>query len=428
MLFSGYDLELVEGDFWRFRWEWTDRSCAQNSGCKNTEDDGVFQVTLGSPTVSNGVTLFEILTVGSSEYVDGVTTHSFAPDWRYIGIDGSRIVVANSASSSSSLVTLFDAETGLWAGSSFFSGRYQPDVLVGAFEGSLTSGHAFATWDDVELGPWHSVGSAASGGECSLIDGRILCPTEEKFDYSQNEYFRPGIGPFGYQYSYSASFTGGGFASSFTTVERVALIASSFTGDNAGDFGKPTPVPPTSTPEPTPTPVVLGDPIFGPVNGSLRLESTANQIPEFESGVNIDAGVADAIFENPNVTGKWSHGIFIRNSAEDTFHAVFINSDGEWGHFARGGTLASQVTLALGQFGFDRSVGGENRLTVWFGVLDGADKGVFLINDQEVAVLDLSFAGASAPGNVSVLTGLFPADDFNGSSTIFTDFTVYEKP
>lgn len=208
----------------------------------------------------------------------------------------------------------------------------------------------------------------------------------------------------------------------------MALIASSFTGDNAGDFGKPTPVPPTSTPEPSPTPVVLGDPIFGPVNGSLQLESTANQIPEFESGVNIDAGVADAIFENPNVSGKWSHGFVFRNSAEETFHAVFINSDGEWGHFARGGSLGNQPTLALGQFDFDRTVGGKNRLTVWFGVLDGAEKGVFLINDQEVAVLDLSFAGASAPGNVSVLSGLFPADDFNGSSTNFTEFTVYEKP
>ena len=108
--------------------------------------------------------------------------------------------------------------------------------------------------------------------------------------------------------------------------------------------------------------------------------------------------------------------------------AYYINSDGEWGHFARGGTLASQVTLALGQFNFDLTVGGKNRLTVWFGVLEGANKGVFLINDQEVAVLDLSFAGASAPGNVSVLSGLFPADEFNGSSTNFTDFTVYEKP
>jgi len=197
VLFSGYDLEFAEGDFWRFQWEWTDRSCAQGSGCKNTEDAGVFQITLGSSTVSNGVTLFEILTTGNSEYISGNTTHSFSPDWSYIGIDGSRIVVANSASNSS-LATLFDAETGDWAASSFFSGRYQPDVLVQAFNGSLTDGHAFADWDDVEHGAWHSVRSADSGGECSLFDGRILCPTEEKFDYSQSEYFRPGIGPFGY--------------------------------------------------------------------------------------------------------------------------------------------------------------------------------------------------------------------------------------
>ena len=50
-LFSGYDLEFREGDFWRFRWEWSDQSCAQGSGCKTTNDGGVFQITLGTERV-----------------------------------------------------------------------------------------------------------------------------------------------------------------------------------------------------------------------------------------------------------------------------------------------------------------------------------------------------------------------------------------
>ena len=425
-LIPGYDLDLETGDFWRFRWEWTDRSCSQESGCRTSVDDGVFQVSLGKSTVVDGVAMFEVISVGESEYIDGNITHSFAPEWSYIGISGSRIVV--SKTTSSKLVTLFDAQTGVWPGSSFFSGRFSDDVLVQAFPGQLSGSHEFATWDGVEPGPWDFVRSADSGGECSTFDGRILCPSEEKFDYTQNEYYRPGVGPFGYAYNFSASFSGGGFTSSFATEERVALIASSFTGDFAGDFGKPTPVPPTPTAIPTPTPVVLGDPIYGPVDGSLALMPTAIDIPEFEPGLNLDAGVADVVFENPNVSGKWSHGISFRNAGEEIFHAVFINSDGEWGHFARGGSLASQITIALGTYSFDRTTGGQNRITVWFGVMNGATEGIFQINGEDVAVFDLSYSGASAPGDVTVMSGLFPEDDFNGESTQFTGFTVYEKP
>jgi len=427
-LFTGYDIELSEGDFWRFRWEWTDRSCSQGSGCSNSDDTGVYQITLGKPTDVNGVSMFEVASVGDSDYVDGQNTHSFAPQWKYIGIDGHRIVVSNSVSGASTPVTLFDAQVGVWAGSSFFSGRFSNDVLIQANPGQLSGAHEFATWDGVETGPWHFVGSADSGGECLTLEGNLMCPTEEKFDYTQIEYYRPGVGPFGYSYNFSANFSGGGFSSSFTSAERVALIASSFQGDDTGDFGKPTPVPPTPTPEPTPAPIVLGDPIYGPVDGDLELSLIANQVPEFAAGLNIDAGVADVVFTNPNVSGKWSHGITFRQSGEEAFHAVFINNDGGWGHFARGGSLTSQITIALGEFDFDKSIGGQNRLTVWFGVVSGANSGIIQINGQDVAVLDLSYTGASAPGDVKVISGLFPSDDFNGESTRFTGFTIYEKP
>jgi hypothetical protein len=426
-LFSGYDLEFSTGDFWRFRWEWTDTSCAQGSGCRTTDDDGIFQITLGESKEWLGTTVYRVIVVGNAGYHDDPTTRSFVPEWAYLGVVGQRIVATN-ATGSSPLITLFDGQVDRWAGSGFFRGRFPDDALVSASPGELTGTHEFASWDGVETGPWHFVQADDSGGECSTFDGRILCPTEEKFDYTETEYYRPGIGPFAYMYNYAASFSGGGFTSSFSTGERVALIASSFAGDEAGDFGKPTPIPPTVTVTPSPAPVVLGDPIFGPRSGFLNLEPQAIDIPEFESGVVIDAGVADALFVNPNVSGKWSHGILFRGSAEERFHAVFINSDGEWGHFARGGSLASSETFALGNFDFDRSIGGENRLTVWFGVLDGANKGLLRINDQDVAILDLSFADASAAGDVSVVSGLFPADDFDGSATQFIDFTVYAKP
>ncbi|NQW20044.1 MAG: hypothetical protein HQ477_04875 [Chloroflexi bacterium] len=431
--FAGYDISLSKDDFWRFKWEWVDQNCAQRSGCKTTKDEGVFQVTLTDPWEINGITLFRLVTTGSDSYTDDATTRTFSPRWQYMGIDGDRIVVVKEKSANSPFVTLFDARTGKWAGSGFFTERLSDDELVEARAGQLSTSHQFASWEGVEVGPWHSVGTASSQGKCETIEGRKICPREESFDYTESEYYRPGIGPFGYEFRYSSVFSGGGFTTSFQTEERVALIASSFDGDAPSDLipgaiATLTPVASSPTLEPSPTPVVLGDPIYGPVDGNLTLFSLDEQIPEFASGVNIDAGVIDVTFDNPLVRGTWSHGIFFRNATEETFHAVFIKSDGGWGHFARGGSLDSQIVLALGQFDFDTTTGGTNKLTVWFGVLGEKTTGYFQINDQDVAVLDLSFPAALGPGDVNVVSGLFPTDDLSGGSTHFTDFAIYEKP
>ncbi|MDP6668120.1 MAG: hypothetical protein QF357_12120 [Dehalococcoidia bacterium] len=422
-LYTGYDLEFSTGDFWRFRWEYTDRSCAQGSGCKTKEGDGIFQVTLGESKVWEGVTVYRVIAAGDTGYEDSSTDRTFVPEWDYLGVDGHRIVATN-ATGSSKLVTLFDGKTGAWPGSGFFDGRFPEKSLVRASSGQLSGSNEFATWDGVKTGPWHYVNANDSGGECSTFDGRILCPSEEKFDYNETEYYRPGIGPYAYLFSYSMSFSGGGFASSFQTNERVALIASSFMGDDAGDFGKPTPVPPTPTPTATPEPIVLGDPLFGPIDGSMALAQAGGQIPEYSSGVNIDSGIVDVVFENPNVSGKWSHGIAFRQSGEETFHAVFITSDGTWGHFARGGSLDSQVVIALGEFDFNTGGGESNSMTLSFG--DGG--GIFMVNDEEVAKLDMGYRGASQPGDVKVMTALFPSDDLSGGTTYFKGFVVYALP
>ena len=419
--FAGYDLELSEGDFWRFRWEFFDRSCAQGSGCKTTEDDGVFQVTLGPPREWKGATVFFAGYTGRSDYNDDGVTRSFKLKWTFIGVKDDRIVATN-ASGDSPLVTLFDARTGKWAGSGFFTDRFPDDELVEATAGQLTGSHEFASWPGVETGPWHFVRAAASQGKCETIEGRRICPREESFNYTETEYYRPDIGPFAYQYSFTASFSGGGFTTSYQTQERVALIASSFTGDDRGFELEGTPTA-SELSTPTPAPVVLAGPIFGPVDGGLELTPGSVDIPDFSSGLNIDSGMVQVTFENPDVPGnKWSHGITFRQSGEETFHAVFITSDGVWGHFARGGSTDSEVTPAVGQFEFDTRTGSQNLLTVVFSDLEGA----LFINGQKVAELDLSFAPALAAGDVRVMSGLFPDDELTGATTNFTDFVVYD--
>ena len=151
-LFAGYDLKLSEGDFWRFRWEYLDRSCAQGAGCKTTEDDGVFQVTLGTPIEWMGSTVFPAGYSGKSGYNDDGTTRSFELKWKFIGVKGDRIVATN-GTGDSPLVTLFDARTGKWPGSGFFAARFPDDVLIEASAGQLTDSDEFASWDGVQTGP-----------------------------------------------------------------------------------------------------------------------------------------------------------------------------------------------------------------------------------------------------------------------------------
>ena len=139
--------------------------------------------------------------------------------------------------------------------------------------------------------------------------------------------------------------------------------------------------------------------------------------------MNVDSRIVQVLFVNPDVpSNKWTHGITFRQSAEEAFHAVFISSDGSWGHFARGGSTNNEVVSELGQANFDTTPGGRNLLTLSFKGLGG----VLFINDIQVADLDLSFPPALGPGEVRVMSGMFPTDELTGESTIFAGFTVYK--
>jgi hypothetical protein len=59
-------------------------------------------------------------------------------------------------------------------------------------------------------------------------------------------------------------------------------------------------------------------------------------------------------------------------------------------------------------------------------VVFGKTRGDLFINGEKVASLDLSLPGAAPAGDVRVLTGLLPTDDYSGAQTRFTGFTVHE--
>ncbi|MCZ6789043.1 MAG: hypothetical protein O7D33_03720 [Chloroflexi bacterium] len=221
--FRGYDLNLSAGTYWDYRWEYETRSCSRD-GCTTRNDDGQFRVTLGGQQVISGVGLFELSVSGKSQ-VDG-ESRDFAPRWRYIGIEGDRIVVSDG----SSLRTLFDARLGRWAGSGFFTNRFASDKLVEAVAGQIPES---SNWPGTRAGPVAMVRRASSQSQCETIAGIRICG-EESFNISEVESYRAGIGPVAYNFGSTASFSGGGFSSSHQTTETLALVSSSLRDNNRG--------------------------------------------------------------------------------------------------------------------------------------------------------------------------------------------------
>ena len=416
--FEGYSLGLSEGAFWEYRWTFVDRSCAQGRGCGTDEDSGVFRVTLGEQRQIGGVTVYQLIVTGKSAIELADVSRDFAPRWRYLGAADDRIVVSNG----STLTILFDAVSGKWAGSGYFTNRFDEDELVVARTGRLDQSFEIANWSGVKSGPWEFVSRAASQSQCETIEGLRICPREDEFSFTESEYYRSGVGPVAYRFRNAASFSGGGFFSSYETTEWVALVASSLRGDAGSTVISPA-APSPAAPTPVVSPSDPGDIplIFGPVDGSLPLEPGSDQISDFSSGVSLDRAIVQVRFTNPQIAGgRWSYGISFRQSEEETFHAVYISGDGQWGHFARAGSFDAESGLDGGTAAFRLESGESNLLTLVF----EAAEGVFFVNGEQVAELDLELTGARAPGDIRVMAGLLSTDHLDGSEILYTGFVI----
>jgi len=219
-LFDGFDFQIETGDFWVYRWSSEDQSCAQGRGCSTDKESGVFRIELGSQRNVQRVNAFEMIITGD--------LGPNSPPWRYIAVHDMKILASKDGSH---FVVLFDGQTGVWAGSGFFDTRFEDKELSSASQGFITESDVIAEWDGVHIGSAIVVGRADSQSECEIIAGLRICPRQESYSFTEREWFRPGVGAVGYNYRISSSFSGGGFFSSHTSEENVALVASSLRGD-----------------------------------------------------------------------------------------------------------------------------------------------------------------------------------------------------
>ena len=159
---------------------------------------------------------------------------------------------------------------------------------------------------------------------------------------------------------------------------------------------------------------------FGPSSETIFDEP--GLIGESSGSATLTDGVTSARFFNPYPVsqGSWSSGFFLRGSGFNTFHAVFIRSDGQWYHYVRTGTAESDTLLRqISSIAIDTSTGGSNLVRV---VVVG-NEGWLFINDAFAGALDLS--ALTLRGDTTAMTGYFTTDEIAGESTRVGDFTIW---
>ena len=178
---------------------------------------------------------------------------------------------------------------------------------------------------------------------------------------------------------------------------------------------------PTPTPTQPPSADVV-DGAFGTVNGAIAHDPSDDAIDRYQAEISITDFEVSARFFNPYsaFVNSWSYGFLFRQSVSDSFHAVFVRSDGKWYHYVRGGSVPGDQQLQVGILPpeFNVSADGDHHLRVI--ALGG--RGWIIIDGQFAGELDLK--GLGRAGRVSVMTGFLSGDSVAGKTTRFEGFAV----
>ena len=182
---------------------------------------------------------------------------------------------------------------------------------------------------------------------------------------------------------------------------------------------------PTTTPvSPTPTPNTTGQYDFGPMNGELRHNPSANSIKAEYVSVSIADMIVEATFVNPYATStnSWDYGFFVRNDWRDDdapFLQFVVSSTRRWA--VNAGANAPYERIGAGTVGsLNTGAGGRNHLMV----VTIGERGWFFVNGDFVAAVDLGTV--LRDGDIAVITGAYTGDEIAGAVTRYEGFKGYE--
>jgi len=136
--------------------------------------------------------------------------------WKYIAFDNGRLV---GSIDGATLSVVFDAQRGSWPGGGFFA-DFPATLLVDTQRQVLDTGESVI-----------AASRSSSQQRCEYFPGYgSVCGGEESHDLTEVEYFREGVGPYGYTYSHSYSYSGGGFWSGGNKERAVRLVEYALDG------------------------------------------------------------------------------------------------------------------------------------------------------------------------------------------------------
>ena len=161
---------------------------------------------------------------------------------------------------------------------------------------------------------------------------------------------------------------------------------------------------------------------YGLTDGSIVHDPSDTGIPSHNTQVNAADVVVEARFFNPYSTaeGTWIYGFIFRQSATNTFHTVFVRSDGDWFHILSTGSVETRQELRREPSAYINNGQSESNHLRLIAFGDG---GWLFINSIFVATLDLS--GLSDAGSVHAIGSYFTGDEVAGKAVVFEDFAVW---
>jgi hypothetical protein len=215
--FAGFDFALQTGAFWEYRWTYSSTSGSQGSPATTKTDTGRFWAVLGPARTIAGVTAYEVQLYGKGSAAD-TTPHRFMPRWRYLSLSNNKL---SGSIDGTTLETVFDAQEGKWPGGGFFTG-FSNSKLTIAEAGTLVNNFIST--------PAIRAGVSVNQSQCEYFPGIGTICGDSSVNLTEDEYYKPSVGPVGYHFANSFSFCGGGFCSFGSSDHHLGMTASSFTG------------------------------------------------------------------------------------------------------------------------------------------------------------------------------------------------------
>ena len=219
------DVILNSGDYWDYFWISESQDFAQGSDTDYDVAVGRYRVTLGSPTTVAGVQAYPVTVTGETH--DGVV--ELGPRWTHLAVDAGGSLLGSE--NGTTLVKIYDATSDEWTGGGFFvpfPGDQPMEAGQGTFSGAYNQLAAIV------------VGRNLSSGGCTYYPsvGETIC-VGDPMSITEREYYKRGVGPLGYFFESSVSYSGGGFYTSHKRTRTVELIASNHTPTDGGTFSPP---------------------------------------------------------------------------------------------------------------------------------------------------------------------------------------------